>query len=216
MKVWTSKEANDLIKLYNKLNNDELMEYFGRTYLSIYKKARRLNLCKTKEMKFENSSRCRSGDKAANWKGGRTYTKHGYVLVLDKGNPKSDKSGYIFEHRKIMSEKVGRDLDDEEVVHHINGIKDDNRIENLELMTKGEHIALHHTGSKRSKETKDKISEIAKERFKDKENHPMYKDVPINKMVEMVNQGMTVKSVCSKFDISKRTYYNKLEEIKWI
>ena len=213
MKRWTDEETRDLINFYNELNNDELIEYFGRTYLSIYKKARSLNLYKTKEMKFENRSICRSGSKSSSWKGGKKYTNQGYVLVLDKEDPKSDTNGYIFEHRKIMSEKIGRTLDDDEVVHHINGIKDDNRIENLELLTKGEHTTLHNTGSKHSEETKIKISEVAKERFRDKRNHPMYKEVPVHQMVKMVEGGMMVKDVCSMFNISKTTYYNKLEGI---
>ena len=61
-------------------------------------------------------------------------TASGYVLVfIGKGEPGATKSGHILEHRKVMQETLGRLLIDDENVHHKNGVKDDNRPENLEL-----------------------------------------------------------------------------------
>jgi endogenous inhibitor of DNA gyrase (YacG/DUF329 family) len=48
-----------------------------------------------------------------------------------------------YEHRYIMEQHLGRKLGCNEVVHHINGNPVDNRLENLELMTRSEHMALH-------------------------------------------------------------------------
>lgn len=63
----------------------------------------------------------------------------GYVLVfIGKGAPGASKSGHILEHRKVMQEILGRPLLPDENVHHKNGIKDDNRPENLELWTRSQ------------------------------------------------------------------------------
>lgn len=61
----------------------------------------------------------------------------GYVTIYVPNHPDSSKkSGKMFEHRWVMEQHLGRRLEPHENVHHINGIRDDNRIENLELWTK--------------------------------------------------------------------------------
>lgn len=51
--------------------------------------------------------------------------------------------GYIYEHIVIAESVIGRYLKNNEVVHHLNGIRDDNRIENLIVLERGQHIKLH-------------------------------------------------------------------------
>lgn len=63
------------------------------------------------------------------WKGGKRINKNGYVDVLLTAG--SDK--YVSEHRVVMETHLGRPLFPDETVHHRNGIRHDNRIENLEL-----------------------------------------------------------------------------------
>jgi len=80
------------------------------------------------------------------WKGGRSISSQGYVLVrLAPGDPffgMAGKHRYVLEHRLVMAQHLGRHLDAEEEVHHRNHNKQDNRIENLELLMGGEHSSL--------------------------------------------------------------------------
>lgn len=78
-----------------------------------------------------------------NWKGGREISS-GYVHILKPDHPFSNNRGYIREHRLVIENHIGRYLQPFEVVHHINGIKDDNRLENLELIdSHSEHMKQH-------------------------------------------------------------------------
>lgn len=75
------------------------------------------------------------GEASHNWKGGRRETPHGYIMIHCPDHPCAQ-NDYVFEHRLVMEQKLGRLLLPTETIHHKNGIKDDNRIENLELWTK--------------------------------------------------------------------------------
>lgn len=67
----------------------------------------------------------------------------GYIAVYFPDHPKSNKEGYIMEHDLVMECYIGRWLKEDEVIHHINKKRDDNKIENLKLMTFKEHARLH-------------------------------------------------------------------------
>jgi hypothetical protein len=89
-----------------------------------------------------NSIASRRGKAGGHNKGGRIKDVFGYVLLWIPGHPNA-KAGrnksYVYEHRFVMSEYLGRPLEKWEFIHHRNGIKDDNRIENLEILTKKNH-----------------------------------------------------------------------------
>jgi len=63
---------------------------------------------------------------------------HGYIYITKMRHPNAQKHGRIYEHTFVMSEYLGRSLIKGESVHHKNGIRDDNRIENLELWSVGQ------------------------------------------------------------------------------
>lgn len=144
---------------------------------------------------------------------GRKISKKGYVQIYRPDHPFAGKDGYIFEHRLVMEEKLGRYLQPEERVHHLNEIKDDNSPDNLEIKTNGAHTIYHHTGAKRSAETKAKISQRAKQRFANKRNHPEYRAIEPEEFKEVFQRFRSVKAVCIHFRFTKKTFYNKLDEM---
>jgi hypothetical protein len=82
------------------------------------------------------------------WKGGRILASGGYIAVkLPRSDPLAtmcDRAGYVREHRLVMARSLGRPLRRDETIHHINGIRDDNRRENLQLRQgqHGHHVAM--------------------------------------------------------------------------
>lgn len=92
-------------------------------------------------------------------------SKDGYIYIKKSKHPFCTKSGYILEHRLRLEERIGRYLQRNEIGHHINGNRSDNRIENLQVMTISEH-RKHHTkgknnpmyGEKHTQDARNKIS----------------------------------------------------------
>lgn len=80
----------------------------------------------------------KTDDKVNKIKNIRYIKDSGYVLIHRPDHPNSHKNGYILEHTFIVSEHIGRPLKKGENIHHINGIRDDNRIENLELWSRSQ------------------------------------------------------------------------------
>ena len=80
----------------------------------------------------------RKGHNSTSWKNGRHIAKDGYVFIYKPEYSKS-KSDYVLEHRYIMSEHLGRKLEADEIVHHLNGVRHDNRIENLMVVSRKTH-----------------------------------------------------------------------------
>lgn len=85
----------------------------------------------------------KKGIKSNAYKNGR-HLGNGYVLVLVGDHPRKSKNGYVYEHHLVMEKSIGRFLKDGEVVHHKDGNKMNNSIENLKLFpSQSEHMAYH-------------------------------------------------------------------------
>lgn len=90
----------------------------------------------------ENYRTNRLAEKHPSWKGGRTHSGGGYILVRVRPNSKSS-SVQVQEHRLVMAKHLNRELSPSEIVHHKNGNRTDNRIQNLVLMTRSAHLKHH-------------------------------------------------------------------------
>ncbi len=65
-----------------------------------------------------------------------TRHKAGYIMLKLPEHPRARTMGYVFQHILVMEQMLGRPLLPHETVHHRNGVRDDNRPENLELWTR--------------------------------------------------------------------------------
>lgn len=163
---WTKEEDEIILSNRQHMSAKQLAELLpGRTWHAVRSRIRTLGLqketkvmvdcdfCGNKAVKNSYEVRrnrlnfcgneCKNNyfkkDGNPNWKGGKSV-QHGYQLVRESV---SSKTPYKREHRAVMERYLGRKLEDWEIVHHINGDKTDNRIENLMVTTRSDHIKLH-------------------------------------------------------------------------
>ncbi len=85
-----------------------------------------------------------SGENSFSWKGGKRIDSKGYIRIYQPSHPFCNCDGYIFEHRLVIEKQIGHYLLPMEHCHHFNGIRDDNRPENLMAFTnKSAHHRFH-------------------------------------------------------------------------
>jgi len=106
-------------------------------------------ICKTKRGEYKETNH-------PSYVEGKRHRLDSYIEIKVYNYSSTKKDGYMFEHRYVMEQYLGRYLTLKEVVHHINGIKNDNRIENLMLFSsESKHQKYHH-----KKRDKNEISKI--------------------------------------------------------
>ncbi len=96
----------------------------------------------TNKGSFKEGHNQSKGMKHPSWKGGRAKSR-GYILIHKLNHPHKTTGDYVYEHRLVMEKLLKRYLLPEEVVHHTNGIVDDNRLENL-ILFPNNRIHLHY------------------------------------------------------------------------
>ncbi len=109
--------------------------------------------CATKKS-HKNNPRIGRAENHYNWKGGININQQGYIIEYVKKDSKwfsmavnnHKAGGYILQHRLVMAKHLGRCLFKNEMVHHINGDRKNNKIENLKLLDKKEHKITYQDG----------------------------------------------------------------------
>ena len=92
------------------------------------------------------------GERNARWKGGKHKVGLGYYKIYTPDNPRADKGGYVYEHILVWEQVHNKPLPKGWVVHHLNGIKDDNRPRNLIALPKLSHYLVLAAKAKRIQE----------------------------------------------------------------
>ena len=141
---WPQEKLDYLISHYGSERASDIAAVINKTINSVHHKAHMLGLHKDKEKFFSIRSKACSGANSGNFKNYRRKTSRGYIECYNPNHPNATTDGLVMEHRLVAEQKLGCILPKEFDVHHINGIKSDNRIENLAIMTHGAHTAFHN------------------------------------------------------------------------
>jgi hypothetical protein len=78
------------------------------------------------------------------WKGGRSLTSHGYILLKMPEHPRAHINGYVYEHIIVAEEKLGRALAPSEIVHYIDANRQNNDPQNIAVMKSIAHHKIFH------------------------------------------------------------------------
>ena len=143
---WIDLDEKRLIELYvkNKKSPIEIAKMFNVGATTITRRLRKHGVLRNIKEATKNAlatgrrKRLFNGH-GPNWKGGSKKTWSGYVQVYKPNYSGSYKNMYILEHRYVMEKHLGRHLKAWELIHHKNGIKDDNRLKNLEIVVRKKH-----------------------------------------------------------------------------
>lgn len=155
---------------------DAIVKMYVDEKKSIYRIAKELNTnvgrigsylsvrnVKTRSPKEAKKVENPQGPTVSNWRGGRRTIGKGYIYIYSPDHPNATKDKYVMEHRLVMEKKLGRYLESNEIVHHIDGNRGNNKISNLQLCTKGEHTKVHFNNTEKLAEAKEQIKLLKKQ-----------------------------------------------------
>lgn len=123
-------------------------------------------MSKSRNKGKDNPMYGKTGEKCPGFKGGRVIRWDGSVRILMPAHKYADSQNYVYEHRLIMEKKIRRFLKPDEIVHHIDEDRSNNRIENLRLMTDSKHKAMHCLKHKRLGVTEEFLNEMIEDRIR--------------------------------------------------
>jgi hypothetical protein len=142
--AWRKKYEQEVLKRYR---SGESMKAIGNSYGVTAKPVARV--LRDFGITVRGKAFYSKGERNSSWKGGRRIDKHGYILIYQPEHPYRGRHNCVREHRLVMEAHLGRYLSPVEVVDHINGITNDNRLENLRLFANNaEHLRATRTGKR--------------------------------------------------------------------
>ena len=137
LKYWTGKKRPEMSGENNPMKSIKMRKLMSKKMTG--KKLSDEHKRKISESKIGKHT----GEDHPNWKGGKAINC-GRTMLLSENHPNKHHGNYVYESRLVMERHLGRILKKEEVVHHINLDKSDNRIENLMLFKNNSSHTKYH------------------------------------------------------------------------
>lgn len=133
----------------------------------------------------------------------RIHNKTGYVF-------EKTTAGWVLQHRLIMINHLNRPLRNDELVHHKDGNKANNRLSNLSLESWGSHTINHHTGTRRTGAALQNIRNASKKRITTRLNEPLVEEVR-----KRYKSGEAQRAIAQELNVSPMTISRAVRGESW-